>query len=97
MNSIYKATLSKGDVLIFTLAMVTSRQSSNKTNTSISITRRYVQTVPKHVHVDTSYASRFAKWAKTRDKGTKKPFVLCDEQDLWTQTFQRDLIFRSLI
>ena len=27
--------------------------------------------MPKHVHVDTSYASRFAKWAKTRDKGTK--------------------------
>tara|TARA_B100000405_G_scaffold81184_1_gene56222 strand:- start:1900 stop:4011 length:2112 start_codon:yes stop_codon:yes gene_type:complete len=67
----YKATLSEGDVLIFPPRWLHHVESSNKTNTSISITRRYVQTVPKHVHVDTSYASRFAKWAKTRDKGTK--------------------------
>jgi predicted nucleotidyltransferase len=64
----YQATLSEGDVLIFPPRWLHHVESSNKTNTSVSITRRYIH---NGSDMDTSYASRFARWAKIRDKGTK--------------------------
>lgn len=67
----YEATLSEGDVLIFPPRWLHHVESSNKTNYSVSITRRYIYNASNGVNTDTSYALRFAKWAKTRDKGTK--------------------------
>lgn len=67
----YEATLSEGDVLIFPPRWLHHVESSNKTNYSVSITRRYIYNASSGVNTDTSYALRFAKWAKTRDKGTK--------------------------
>jgi len=64
----YQATLSEGDVLIFPPRWLHHVESSNKTNTSVSITRRYIH---NGSDMDTSYASRFARWAKIRDKGIK--------------------------
>lgn len=64
---LYEATLSEGDMIIFPprwLHHVESKSSSNSSNMSVSVTRRYVLKEDKKIDV-------ISKWLKNRDKGNK--------------------------
>ena len=92
----YKATLSKGDVLIFLRdGYITSSHRIKRTRLFRS--RVGMFRLCQNMFTWIRHTRLVSLNGQRRETKAQKRCVVCIRRDLWTQTFQRDLIFRSLI